>query len=126
MKNNIYRKDLKQKAQMLRKNMTDEERHLWYDFLRQYELNFRRQKPIGNYIVDFYCGKARLVVEIDGGQHYDEAAIVYDKKRTEYLNNQGLFVLRFTNREIHENFREVCEHIDNEVKRLVTGRIVES
>ncbi len=111
---------------MLRKNMTDEERHLWYDFLRQYELNFRRQKPIGNYIVDFYCGKARLVVEIDGGQHYDEAAIVYDKKRTEYLNNQGLFVLRFTNREIHENFREVCEHIDNEVKRLVTGRIVES
>ena len=99
-------------AQTLRKNMTKEERHLWYDFLKTYPVQFNRQHPIGQYIVDFYCYQAKLVVELDGSQHYDPEAIAYDKQRTAYLQSQGFSVIRFTNRDIAERFRSVCEAID--------------
>ena len=99
-------------SQSLRKNMTKEERHLWYDFLKTYPVQFKRQYPIGGYIVDFYCYQAKLVVELDGSQHYDPEAIAYDKQRTAYLQSQGFSVIRFTNRDITERFRSVCEAID--------------
>ena len=94
MPNITYRHDLKQKSQQLRSNMTKEERHLWYDFLKTYCPQFRRQKPIGNYIADFYCSCCKLVVELDGGQHYEENGQVYDEKRTAYLSDMGITVLR--------------------------------
>ena len=96
--------------------MTKEERHLWYDFLRDYPVRFLRQKVIDQYIVDFYCHKARLIIELDGSQHYAEAGIKKDEIRTVSLNNRGLFVLRIPNNEITNNFRGVCEYIDLAVK----------
>ena len=82
-------KNLKNNAQMLRKNMTKEEAHLWYQFLCRYPLRFRRQYVIGNYIADFYCHQAKLVVELDGSQHYSPEEIEYDQRRTTYLQMQG-------------------------------------
>ncbi len=96
----------------LRKNMTKEERHLWYDFLRNYPIKFLRQKTIGRYIVDFYCAKAQLVVELDGSQHYLDNQILADEERTNYLNEYGITVLRIPNNEVNDNFRGVCEYID--------------
>ena len=97
--------------------MTKEERHLWYDFLRDYDVKFYRQKVIGKYIVDFYCAEAGLVIELDGSQHYDnDEAIEYDKERSNFFNQLDLSVMRFTNREIHEQFRAVCEAIDRFVR----------
>ncbi|WP_405356868.1 endonuclease domain-containing protein [Ruminococcus sp.] len=99
-------------AKTLRKNMTKEEKHLWYDFLRDYPVKFYRQRILGAYIVDFYCSKAMLVIELDGSQHYTtDKAELNDKLRTDYLVNRGVKVLRFTNREIKENFSGVCETI---------------
>lgn len=98
-------------AKSLRKDMTKEERHLWYDFLKGLPVNVNRQKVIGSYIVDFYCASRRLVIELDGSQHYDAKAMIYDKKRDDYLRGRGLTVLRYTNLEIERNFREVCEDI---------------
>ena len=96
--------------------MTKEEKHLWYDYLKPYRqtfgIAFTRQKVIGNYIVDFYCPKAKLAIELDGSQHYEEEALFYDSQRTEYLNQHGIVVLRYTNREIHTGFQEVCNDID--------------
>ena len=80
-----HNKSLVKIGRILRKNMTKEERHLWYDFLREYSVRFIRQKIIGNYIVDFYCAKANLVIELDGSQHYDEIGINKDIERTKYL-----------------------------------------
>lgn len=103
-------------AKELRKNMTKEEKHLWYDYLKPYRqafgVAFTRQKVFGNYIVDFYCPKAKLVIELDGSQHYEEEAVIYDRQRTEYLNQLGIAVLRYSNREIHTRFQEVCHDID--------------
>ena len=104
-------------SQTLRKNMTKEERLLWYDFLKTYPIQFRRQYTIGCYVVDFYCYQAKLVIELDGSQHYDPEAIAYDTKRTAYIQSQNLTVLRFTNRDIAERFRSVCEAIDIAVKQ---------
>ena len=99
-------------AKSLRKNMTKEERHLWYDFLRDYPVKFYRQRIIGAYIVDFYCSKASLVVELDGNQHYStDKAELNDKLRTDYLVNRGITVLRFSNRVIKDNYIGVCETI---------------
>lgn len=106
-------------AKNLRKNATPQEKHLWYDFLSGYEVRFQRQKPIGEYIADFYCHKARLVIELDGSQHYHESIEKKDELRTEYLKSCGLTVLRFTNRQIDDTFREVCEHIDMIVKSSI-------
>ena len=106
-------------AKELRKNMTKEERHLWYDFLRNFPVRFGRQKVIGNYIVDFYCAKAKLIVELDGSQHFSDEGEKYDNIRTEQLKSYGLLVLRFSNHDIHNNFSGVCETILSTVnKRL--------
>ncbi len=99
-------------AKILRKTMTKEERHLWYDFLSIYPLKFYRQRKIENYIVDFYCSSAKLVIEIDGSQHYDETNIMADKKRELVLKKHKLHVMRFSNLEINKYFKEVCTAID--------------
>jgi very-short-patch-repair endonuclease len=106
-------------ARNLRKNMTKEERRVWYDFLRSYAVKFRRQHRIDNYIVDFFCREANLVVEIDGGQHYEPDEQKYDVYRTQVLQSHGLTVLRFTNIDIHNNFRGVCDTIDEHVKARI-------
>ena len=111
---------LSEKAKALRKTMTKEEAHLWYQFLCRYPQRFRRQYIIGNYIVDFYCHQAKLVVELDGSQHCDPGTVEYDQKRTDYLRSQGLEVLRFSNLDVMRQFRGVCEVIDMAVKRRVT------
>ena len=103
-----HNKSLVNVGRILRKNMTKEERHLWYDFLRYHPIRFVRRKIIGNYIVDFYCAKANLVIELDGSQHYEEIGLTKDKERTAYLENQDLHVLRFPNNAVNTNFREVC------------------
>jgi len=103
-------------ARTLRKNMTPEEKHLWYDYLCSYPDRFQRQKPIGNYIADFYCAKARLVVELDGSGHYIKDQPEYDKERTEYMKTLGFEVIRFTNMDITKKFSGVCITIDNAVK----------
>lgn len=104
-------------AKTLRKNMTPWERKLWYEFLRTYTPRFQRQKAIGNYIVDFYCAKARLVIELDGGGHYTEEQIIKDNLRTKDLENMKLTVLRICNLDIDRNFRGVCEYIDLQIKK---------
>jgi len=96
--------------------MTKQEKHLWYDFLRDYKVQFNRQKVIGKYIVDFYCHSAQLAVEIDGGQHFDTERMQKDIKRTKMLNSYGIKVLRFTNNEIDNNFFEVCMKIKEKVE----------
>ncbi|MFI3312796.1 MAG: endonuclease domain-containing protein [Eubacteriales bacterium] len=103
---------LKPYADKLRKEMTKEERHLWYDYLKTHRLRFNRQRIIGNYIVDFYCAKARLIIEIDGSQHCTQEAISYDQKRTRYFENEGLIVLRFSNIDVMRNFEGVCMAIE--------------
>lgn len=108
-----HNKNLVSNAKELRKNMTKEELHLWYDYLRNKDIRFVRQKIIGNYIVDFYCAKANLVIELDGSQHYEDRGIEYDAQRTKYLGQCGLTVIRIPNNEINSNFNGVCEYLDN-------------
>ena len=108
---------LTENAKKLRKNMTKEECHLWYDFLRTYPVRFLRQKVIDNYIADFYCSKARLVIELDGAQHYCEKGALYDKIRTEKIAGRNLTVIRIPNNEVMYNFEGVCEYIDLQVKK---------
>lgn len=98
-------------AKILRKNMTKEERHLWYDFLRDFPVRFLRQKVIDYYIADFYCSKAKLVIELDGSQHYDEKIMLKDRIRTEHLEQRDLTVIRISNTDINKHFSEVCEYI---------------
>ena len=109
-------KSLKNLSSNLRKNATPQENKLWYEFLRTYPVRFNRQRIVGNFILDFYCAKARLAVELDGSQHYEDKVINHDEQRTEYLKNLGIYVLRFTNLEINESFYEVCTVIDETVK----------
>ena len=98
-------------AQQLRREMTKEERRLWYDFLKELPVTFNRQKVIGRYIVDFYCASAMLVVELDGSQHYDTEKLEADAIRDKYLNNLGLAVKRYSNGDINSNFEGVCGDI---------------
>ena len=111
---------LTSRAQELRKNMTKEERRLWYEYLHNYPQRFRRQVSFGNYILDFYCAAAKLAVELDGSQHYEPAEQLYDQKRTEYLNSIGICVLRFSNLDVLKNLSGVCQQID----AVVSSRIV--
>ena len=103
-------------AKALRKNMTPWERKLWYEFLRYYPIRFQRQKAIGNFIADFYCAKAKLIVELDGSGHYTLEQIEKDKRRTEELEDMNLTVLRICNLDVDRNFNDVCEYIDITVK----------
>ena len=107
---------LTENAKNLRKNMTKEERHLWYDFLRGYSVRFLRQKVIDNYIADFYCHQARLVIEIDGSQHFENSGLLKDKIRTQQIEARNLTVIRIPNNEVNYNFDGVCEYIDLMVK----------
>lgn len=106
-------------AKNLRKNATPQERHLWYDFLSTYEVRFQRQKAIGNFIADFYCHKAKLVIEIDGSQHYTDEGKKKDAFRTEILEGYDLRIIRFSNRDINTEFYAVCEYIDMVVKQIL-------
>ena len=101
--------------------MTKEERRLWYDFLRGHPLKFYRQKTIGNYIVDFYCLSARLVIELDGGHHYESVGQKKDRERSQALETMGLHVLRFSNLDVMQNFEGVCQTIQIELTRCVPG-----
>ena len=111
-----YNKDNIKTAKALRKNATIFEKKLWYEFLSSYPVRFQRQKAIGEYIADFYCAKAKLVVELDGSGHYYYQQKQNDAERTNQLNNMNLMVLRFSNADINNNFYGVCEVIDREVK----------
>ena len=110
-------KGLTKLSQSLRTNATPEENTLWYQYLRRYPVLFRRQHPIGPYIVDFYCAKAHLVIELDGSQHYAPEAVQKDAHRTQYMESLGLQVLRFTNTDVRNNLRGVCSEIDLTVSR---------
>ena len=110
-------------ARELRKNATPQEKHLWYDFLSTYKIRFQRQKPIDNFIADFYCHKAKLVIEIDGSQHFTEEGIEKDEFRTEVLSAYDLLVIRFTNRQVDKNFYGVCAYIDLIVKARTNSLI---
>lgn len=100
-------------AQQLRKGMTPEERRLWYDFLKQLPVTFNRQKVVGRYIVDFYCAHARLVIELDGSQHFDNVGKLKDLERDKYFDGLGITVKRYSNNEVNEDFDAVCNDIHN-------------
>ena len=110
-------KEILRRSQSLRKQMTKEERHLWYDFLKTYPIQFKRQYPIGYYFADFFCYQAKLVVELDGFQHCEPSEVEYDCRRTEYMQQQGYTVLRISNRDVMSKFRSVCEYIDHTVQK---------
>ena len=112
-----HNKEVTPLAKQLRREMTKEERHLWYDFLRTYPIRFSRQKVLGRYIVDFYSAKAKLVIELDGSQHYETDRVEKDAERTAFLNGYGLQVIRIPNHEVNENFEGVCAYIDAVVRR---------
>ena len=112
---------LTKNSQYLRKNMTKEERHLWYDFLKSQTCNFNRQKVIGDYIVDFYCAKEKLVIELDGSQHYEEKGKENDTKRDQYLSSLGITVLRYSNYDINTNFEGVCYDISKHINTSSTA-----
>ena len=115
-----YNKQLVSLAKQLRKEMTKEERHIWYDFLRSYPVRFSRQKVLGKYITDFYCAEAKLVIELDGSQHYEPTNAQKDDERTAFLKGYGLTVIRIPNNEVNRNFRGVCEYIDAAVKQSLS------
>ena len=115
-----HNKSLVPNAKELRKNMTKEERHLWYDFLRNHSARFSRQKVLGKYIVDFYSAQAQMVIELDGSQHFEEAGQKYDKKRDEYIKGYGLKIIRIPNIEVNENFDGVCAYLDSEITQSLS------
>lgn len=112
-----HNKDLIRVAKNLRSNMTKEEKHLWYDYLKNYKVRFSRQKILGKYVADFYCAKANLEIELDGSQHYQEKELDYDKARTEYLSKFNIKVVRIPNNEVNKNFDGVCRYIDMTVQQ---------
>jgi len=103
-------------AQTLRREATREEQRLWYEFLSSYPVRFRRQVVIGKYIIDFYCSSAKLAIELDGSQHYEDSALIRDDERTQWLNKNGILVLRFLNSDVSNNLSDVCATIDTVVK----------
>ena len=107
-------------ARSLRKEMTPQELRLWYRFLRTYPIKIYKQRIIGEYIVDFYCHAAKLVIEIDGSQHYDPQGIAYDKSRAAYLESLGLQIIRFSNADINVRFAAVCEQIHKVISLSVS------
>ena len=115
-----HNKQLTPLAKKLRREMTKEERHLWYDFLRSHPVRFCRQKVLGKYIADFYSAEAKLVIELDGSQHYEERNMKKDADRTAFLEDYGLTVLRIPNNEVSRNFRGVCACIDAAVKQSLS------
>ena len=102
---------LKSYSQKLRREMTKEEAHIWYDFLKKLPITVNRQKVIGDYIVDFYIAEFKIVIEIDGAQHYDGENREHDKERDEYFDSRGILVLRYTNGDIRQRFSSVCSDV---------------
>ena len=115
-----YKGKLIPRAKELRKNATRQENHLWYDFLRTYPVRFQRQKTIGGFIVDFYCHYAKLVIELDGSQHYTDDGKAYDAERTSILEKYGLSIMRFSNNDIDNKFQAICNMIDQKIKGVTT------
>ena len=115
-----YNKKLVVLAKNLRNNATKEENRLWYDFLRTHKIKFSRQKVLGKYIADFYSAKARIVIELDGAQHYEDNQIEYDIERTEFFNKYGLTVIRISNLDVNKNFEAVCNYIDEIIKQSLS------
>ena len=110
-------------ARRLRREMTPHERKLWFLFLRKYPVKIYKQRIIGKFIVDFYCAAAKLVIEVDGSQHYEPQGMAYDIERSAFLSALGLEVLRFSNREIDREFRGVCEQIDMTIQKRLEGSL---
>ena len=104
-------------ARQLRREMTPQERKLWYLFLRKYPVKIYKQRIIGRFIVDFYCASAKLVIEVDGSQHYEPQGMAYDAERSAFLETHELAVLRFSNRDIEREFHGVCEQIDAVIQK---------
>jgi len=117
-----YNKQLVPLAKRLRKEMTKEERHLWYDYLRTHPARFSRRKVLGKYIADFYSARAKLVIELDGSQHYMDGNVETDRERTAFLEGYGLTVIRIPNNEVNRNFRGVCAHIDAAVSQSLSQK----
>ena len=115
-----YNKQLVPLAKQLRKEMTKEERRLWYDYLRTHSVRFSRQKVLGKYIADFYSAEAKLIIELDGSQHYEEINVEKDTDRTAFLEGYGLTVIRIPNNEVMRNFRGVCAYIDAAVRQSLS------
>jgi very-short-patch-repair endonuclease len=103
-------------AKTLRKNMTEQEKKLWYQYLRHYPVRFYKQRILLSFIVDFYCSEAKLVIEVDGAQHYTDQGKAYDEERTFMLEQFGLKIIRFSNYEVDHSFEAVCRTIDYEIK----------
>ena len=119
MKETDKRNQLLDRARTLRRNMTRQEKHLWYDYLRHYPIKIYKQRIIDNFIADFYCHAAKLILEIDGAQHYEPNNKRYDDFRTEKLQEYYLTVIRFTNQQIDKNFEGVCSFIDKTVQNMI-------
>ena len=113
------KKELLENAKSLRRNMTPEEKHLWYDFLRHHSIKIYRQRIIDGFIVDFCCHSAKLVIEIDGSQHYTPEGKSYDNSRSGVLRERGLHILRFTNGDVNNNFDGVCYMINKAIEERV-------
>ncbi len=113
-----YNRSVTLNAKRLRAEMTEEESKLWYQYLRSYPIRFGRQKVIGNCIVDFYCSKCRLGIEVDGSQHFKANGIAHDEARTHLLNAYGVTIIRFHNEQVRSDFASVCRTIDDRVKEL--------
>ena len=109
-------KNLTPVTRILRRNMTREERRLWFEFLKYHDAKFYRQRAVGKYVVDFYCASAQLVIELDGSQHYEAEGIKHDIERDNFLEQYGISVLHIPNSEINSNFKGVCDYIDDMVR----------
>ena len=121
--NGIHNPKLTANSQSLRKQMTKEERHLWYDFLKSLPVTVHRQKVIGPYIVDFYVARGKLVIELDGSQHYEADGVQKDTQRDAYLRSQGLTVLRYSNADVNCRFQGVCQDIWNHLSLLLEEKV---
>ena len=115
-----HNKDLTESAKILRNNMTKEEKHLWYDYLRKCPVKFSRQKVLGKYIADFYSAEAKMVIELDGSQHYEKENRIYDEKRTRFLEEYDLKVTRIPNCEINNNFEGICRYLDKKIEQSLS------
>ena len=114
-----YKGELIPRAKELRKSATKQENHLWYDFLKDFPVRFQRQKTISGFIADFYCAKAKLIIEIDGNQHYTDQGLAYDAERSGVLSQYGIEVIRFSNIEIDNHFDFVCKSIESKVEERI-------
>ena len=115
-----HNKNLTENAKFLRNNMTKEEKNLWYDYFKNCSVRFSRQKVLGKYIADFYSAEAKLVIELDGSQHFEKENRIYDEKRTEFLEQYGIKIIRIPNSEINNNFEGICRYLDKQIEQSLS------